>query len=246
MEADLPRLQRPPWPSPEQGRRIYCVGDIHGRLDLLDGLLGRITADLAEDPAADLLFVFLGDYLDRGPSSYGVIDRLSALAAIVPTVFLKGNHEAVLIDFLWQPFVLPFWKSMGGYQTLLSYGLVPPLQPNERDCQEVAQALIAAMPDNHRSFFETLQLSHVDGDFLFAHAGILPGRALEAQTEHDLLWIRDGFLNSPRRHEKFVVHGHTPVKEPDIRPNRINIDTGAYATGRLTCLVLDGTTRRFL
>lgn len=246
MEADTFRARQPAWPGTEPGRRIYCVGDIHGRLDLLDGMLGRITADLAEDPVSDVLFVFLGDYLDRGPSGYGVVDRLATLSTIVPTVFLKGNHEAVLIDFLWQPLVLPFWKSMGGYQTLLSYGLVPPLQPTERDCQQVAEALIAAMPDSHRGFFEALRLSHTDGDYLFAHAGIAPGRPLEAQTEHDLLWIRDAFLTSTRRHDKFVVHGHTPVKEPEIRPNRINIDTGAYATGRLTCLVLDGNVRRFL
>ncbi|MCW6511083.1 metallophosphoesterase [Hyphomicrobiales bacterium BP6-180914] len=209
-------------------------------------MLHRITSDLAADPIADLLFVFLGDYIDRGPNSFGVLDRLSTLSSIVPTVFLKGNHEAILIDFLWQPLVLPFWKSMGGYPTLLSYGLVPPLQPTDQDCYSLADALQVAMPDSHRAFFESLQTSHQEGDYLFAHAGINPGRPLDSQTERDLLWIRDAFLKSTRRFDKFVVHGHTPVKDPDVTANRVNIDTGAYATGRLTCLVLEEDTRRFL
>lgn len=246
MDAHPPRSRRLGWPSLPEGRRIYCVGDIHGRLDLLDGLLGRVTADLAADPASDMLFLFLGDYVDRGPSSFGVIERLSALADIVPTIFLKGNHEAVLIDFLWQPLVLPFWKSMGGYPTLLSYGLVPPLQPTEQDCYEVAEALQAALSDRHRRFFESLHPFHVEGDYLFVHAGIYPGRALEAQAERDLLWIRDRFLTSTRRHERFVIHGHTPVPEPDVRANRVNIDTGSYATGRLSCLVLEDDRLRFI
>jgi serine/threonine protein phosphatase 1 len=201
VESDPSRSRRSSWPALPRGRRIYCVGDIHGRLDLLDG---------------------------------------------VPAVFLKGNHESVLIDFLWQPLVLPFWKSMGGYPTLLSYGLVPPLQPTERDCFGLADALQGAMPDTHRAFFEGLRSSHQEGDYLFAHAGINPTRPLDAQDERDLLWIRDAFLSSTRRFDKFVVHGHTPVKEPDIRSNRVNIDTGAYATGQLTCLVLEEDARRFL
>ena len=246
MDADPPRSPPKGWPSLPENRRIYCVGDIHGRLDLLDGVLGRITSDLAADPAEDMLFVFLGDYLDRGPSSFGVIERLSALSGIVPTVFLKGNHEAVLVDFLWQPLVLPFWKSMGGYPTLLSYGLVPPLQPTEQDCYEIAGAFQAAMPDRHRTFFESLRAHHTEGDFLFVHAGIQPGRPIEAQEERDLLWIRDKFLSWTRRHDKFVVHGHTPVREPEIRTNRANIDTGGYATGKLSCLVLEGDRLRFV
>jgi serine/threonine protein phosphatase 1 len=234
------------WPSLSPGKRIYCIGDLHGRLDLLDQALAKITTDLAAEATRDLLFIFLGDYIDRGPESFGVIDRLTALAQIVPTIFLKGNHEAVLIDFLWQPLVLPFWKSLGGYQTLLSYGVIPPLQPTEQDCYRLAEALQSALPEAHKTFFNSLQPCFEHGDYFFVHAGVRPDRGLDAQSERDLLWIRDEFLTSTRSHEKFIVHGHTPVREPDIRVNRVNIDTGAYATGTLTCLVLEGEQRRFL
>lgn len=245
---DVEQLRSPfqPWPCLRSSRRIYCVGDIHGRLDLLDGLLSRITADLTSAPTNELLFLFVGDYIDRGPSSRGVIDRLVALSEIVPTVFLRGNHEELFVDFLWQPLILPYWKTVGGYATLLSYGVVPSLQPSEQDCTAVAEALLAALPDRHRTFFESLRTIYTEDDYLFVHAGLRPGRPLEAQDERDLLWIRDVFLNSTQRHSHYVIHGHTPVPEPDLRPNRANIDTGAFATGRLSCLVIQGAERRLI
>ena len=247
MDSDPPSPRRQTWPGLARGQRLYCIGDIHGRLDLLDGVLRRITADLAADPIADLLFVFLGDYVDRGPNSFGVIDRLSALSGIVPTVFLKGNHEAILIDFLWQPLVLPFWKSMGGYPdaAVLRTRAAPATnRPGLLQPRRHASGRDAGQPSRLSSNRCKLRIRR--GTTCSPTQGIDPGRPLDQQTERDLLWIRETFLKSTRRFDKFIVHGHTPVKDPEVTVNRVNIDTGAYATGRLTCLVLEEDTRRFL
>jgi serine/threonine protein phosphatase 1 len=186
------------------------------------------------------LHVFLGDYIDRGPASQQTIDLLIERSLRHETIFLKGNHEAFLFEVLQDAARLDAWKEYGGFQTLMSYGLTPSLKPDRDEQNELVLALRAAMPEQHRRFFANLRPSFSCGDFFFAHAGVRPGVPLRKQSEEDLLWIREEFLQSEEDFGKFVVHGHTPVPRPDIRRNRINIDTGAYATGILTLLTIQG------
>lgn len=240
-----PKMHKPR-PGVPAGRRIYAVGDVHGRADLLRSLFTRIDADLKAHPNVQSLQLFLGDYIDRGPNSRYVLDLLIARGRKHRTVYLKGNHESYASRFLSDPSVLPEWRQMGGIPTLLSYGVTPSGQTGAQTEEEVAIAFRRALPEAHRRFIEELAVSFTFGDFFFAHAGVRPGVPLEHQSQQDLLWIRDDFLLHEGDFGKVVVHGHTPATEPDIRPNRINIDTGAYATGRLTCLVLEGDEMRFL
>ena len=233
-------------PRIPSGWRVYAVGDIHGRADLLSKLFGRIDDDLESRPTADAVQVFLGDYVDRGPNSRQVIDLLIARQRATEVVLLKGNHEDYALQFLTNPNLFSEWKSIGGLNTLLSYGVTPTRRNDLQSRHQVATALGHAMPDSHRRFLRGLALSFSCGDFFFAHAGVRPGVPLRQQSPHDLLWIREDFLLHEENFGKIVVHGHTPAREPDIRPNRINIDTGAYATGRLTCLVLEGDQMNFL
>ena len=232
--------------SVPEGTRIYAIGDIHGRLDLLDSVLARIDTDMGEHPASNAIRIFLGDYIDRGPDSKRVLDRLVNYCVTEPTVCLMGNHEAFLREFLKNPDVLPIWRRCGGLDTLLSYGLAPKIETDAQDQQELASELDRILPSSHREFLSGLKQYFICGDFFFAHAGVRPGICLTKQSEYDLLWIREDFLLSEDHFGKVVVHGHTPVLEPDVRPNRINIDTGAYATGRLTCLVLESDNIRFI
>lgn len=229
-----------------EGERVYAVGDIHGRRDLLDKMLEAIAADAA-GAARQNSIVFLGDYVDRGTDSKGVIDRLSSLA--LPgwqTVFLRGNHDQAVLDFLADAAFYRAWRSFGAADTLLSYGVMPPRFDKEDAFEEARQALADALPPAHRDFFESLAYRHEVGGYCFVHAGVRPGIALDRQVPEDLLWIRDEFLLSERRLEKIIVHGHTPLEEPERRGFRIGVDTGAYATGRLSAVVLDGATCRFL
>jgi serine/threonine protein phosphatase 1 len=228
------------------GWRVYAIGDIHGRADLLDLLLTRIETDRLRAAGPEVLYVFLGDYVDRGPSSMQVIDRLIELGTRHRVVCLKGNHEAFFLEFFADPVTLQDWKRYGALNTLMSYGLRPPVQPKEAQCTDIASQLATAMPPSHQEFLLNLGLSLSFGDFFFVHAGARPRIALDEQREEDLLWIREDFLLHEDMFEKIIVHGHTPVREPEIFSNRINIDTGAYATGRLTCLVLEGEDMRFL
>jgi serine/threonine protein phosphatase 1 len=222
------------------------VGDIHGRADLLSELFMRIDDDLKARPTIDSVQVFLGDYIDRGPSSRQVIDLLIARRRRRDVLFLKGNHEDCAMQFLSDPTVLPAWQSIGGVHTLLSYGVNPARGDDPQSQHKVAIALREAMPDSHRRFLRGLALSFTCGDFFFVHAGVRPGIPLQRQSQRDLLWIREDFLLHEENFGMVVVHGHTPISAPDIRSNRINIDTGAYATGRLTCLVLERDSRSFL
>lgn len=227
-------------PTVPEGVRIYAVGDIHGRADLLGATLERIRADIAHHPVARPVQVFLGDYIDRGPASREVLDRLSTLAEPYETVFLRGNHEVYLAEFLRNPAVLREWRRYGGLETLLSYSLLPTIEPDAAEQAELAATLDRLLPPFHRDWFSTLQDYFVCGDFFFVHAGVRPGVPLNKQSLQDLLWIREDFLNFESDFAKMIVHGHTPVAEPEFHSNRINIDTGAYVTGRLTCLVLEG------
>jgi serine/threonine protein phosphatase 1 len=233
-------------PRAPEGLRIYAIGDVHGRADLLTDAFARIDADRKGRPVEETLHVFLGDYVDRGPRSREVLDALIARGRRHPAVYLKGNHESYLLEFLQAPEVLTTWRLYGGLHTILSYGLTPSIAPDQGECAALASSLGAHLPKSHLRFLNSLKPSFTCGDYFFVHAGVRPGIALAQQREEDLLWIREEFLLHEEAYEKVVVHGHTPVVEPDVRPNRINIDTGAYATGRLTCLVLDDDERRFI
>jgi len=221
--------------------RIYAVGDIHGRADLLLETMARIDDDLERRPIRHAVEVYLGDYIDRGPDSKTVIDLLAVRLVKKRAVCLRGNHEALMEDFLRDPASLQPWLQLGGMQTLASYGLNlhPGIIETEADTQ---LGFWRAFPRSHELFLQCLRYSFCCGDFLFVHAGIRPNIPIEQQDHHDLLWIRREFLNSAQHHGKFIVHGHTPVPHPDIRQNRINIDTGAWRTGTLTCIAIEGTT----
>ena len=235
-------------PAAPPGTRIYAVGDIHGRVDLLRRLHAMIADDAAAAPDRRRLAVYLGDYVDRGEASRQVVELLldEPLAGF-ETVCLRGNHEEMMLTFLEDAAAAPMWMFNGGDATLYSYGVghQEGATPEERHAK-LQRALRRAVPERHLAFLRALPLYHVEGDYLFVHAGIVPGRPLAQQTSEDLLWIREEFIHSPADHGKCVVHGHTIVPAPDIRPNRIGIDTGAYFTGVLTCLVLDGHDQRIL
>lgn len=231
--------RKPRRPRTPVGVRIYAVGDIHGRADLLEDALKRIDTDLANNPTSVSVEVFLGDYIDRGPESRRVLDQLVARKRTHQTVFLKGNHETFLMDFIVDPTILGAWERLGGLQTLMSYGVVPSINSDRFSQVRLAADLDRTLPESHRVFLAALKSSFTCGDFFFVHAGVRPGIPLAKQKEEDLLWIRDDFLVCEDDFSKIIVHGHTPVRQPDIRPNRINIDTGAYVTGQLTCLRLE-------
>jgi len=229
----------PARPAVPEGVRIYAIGDIHGRADLLDRAFARIDEDLERRPVAQAIQVFLGDYVDRGPESAGVLERLIVRGQTHETLCLKGNHELYLLEFLENPSILKVWGQYGALTTLHSYGLKPTLNAGPEEQTNLAAALRQTMPESHLQFLAQLPLSFTCGDFYFVHAGVRPSAPLSRQREDDLLWIRDDFLCHEEPFEKVIIHGHTPVMEPDVRGNRINIDTGAYATGRLTCLSLE-------
>jgi serine/threonine protein phosphatase 1 len=233
-------------PSLPPNTRIYAIGDIHGRADLLDQIYERIEGDIGRDEPAGIEIVHLGDYVDRGPDSRGVIERIIAMSERHNVVTLKGNHEDILLRFFDNPESFRFWQRLGAVETLVSYGLGPQVLSRGDDFGALSAALHAALPETHKQFLSRLPLTYECGDFLFVHAGLRPGIPVNRQSAEDLMTIRDDFLHHTERFEKFVIHGHTPVRSPDIRSNRINIDTGAYATGQLTCLVIEGDKIRFL
>lgn len=228
--------------------RVYAIGDIHGRADLLRRLHAMIAEDAARAAEREKVAVYLGDYIDRGLESRAVIDLLiDAPPAGVKPVRLKGNHEAMLLRFLEDASVGPAWIAYGGAETLFSYGVAPPSPADEADGFEAARrALAERLPERHRAFLAALPLAHRIGDYFFVHAGIRPGVPIEDQDEDDLLWIRDPFLHSNADHGCVVVHGHSIRREVEFRPNRIGVDTGAFATGVLTALVLAGDRRDIL
>ena len=227
--------------------RAYAVGDIHGRLDLLERLLGEIERDLKSRPVRKALIVFLGDLVDRGPHSAQVIEGLrNYRPAGARTVFLLGNHEEVLLRILdGDATPVPSWLRFGGAQCLESYG-VDPCTLTDVPADRAVQIVQAAIPHSHREFLASFVDTCRFGDYLFVHAGIRPGVPVEQQQQSDLRWIRDPFLLDDSDHGMVVVHGHTIVDEVEERPNRIGIDTGAYRTGVLTALVLEGSDRWYI
>jgi len=235
--------------SLQAGYRAYVIGDIHGRADLLADLIAIIKADsvLRPGPGTNVV-IYLGDYVDRGPQSRQVIDLI--LSKPLPgfsEVRLQGNHEETWLRFLTDPSIGPKWSSYGGDATLLSYGVHARADLVGFDrYEDMRRQLVELMPPAHVKFLRELSLSCVAGDYLFVHAGIRPGVAIDRQLPRDLLWIRDDFLDSEQDYGQIVVHGHTPFDKPDVRHNRIGIDTNAFASGRLTCLILEGEQRHFL
>ncbi len=250
LDRLLKRLRPSPAPASArapEGRRVYAVGDVHGRADLLRELHGRIVAD-AEGGPAQRAIVYLGDYVDRGPDSRGVLDLLLDEAPPgFEQIALLGNHEAMLLAFLERAENGPPWLWNGGAATLLSYGVAPPARADDADAlAELRAAFAAALPARHLDFMRGLRLSHVEGGYAFVHAGVRPGLPLDLQHAEDLLWIRGEFLNSRLDHGHVVVHGHTIGREVEMRPNRIALDTGAYASGRLSALGLEDDRRWLL
>ncbi len=221
------------------GQRIYAVGDVHGCLDQLDNMHRAIAADLHARPpnnrqGGDPLVIHLGDYIDRGPDSAGVIARLIApfLVAGVKVLNLAGNHEDMLLGALaGRRMDAEVWIANGGHAALASWGVAPRTRPAQWE---------ALIPPPHLAFLRGLTLLHRAGGYVFVHAGVRPGLALDAQSRQDLLWIREPFLSSAVMHEAVVVHGHTPEDEVVVRANRIGLDTGAVLGGPLTCAVFEG------
>lgn len=227
-------------PAIPAGFRLYAVGDIHGRADLLGRVADAIARDRDAHPGEQALTIVLGDFVDRGPASFAVTERLVAGPFPTPVLGLRGNHEDVLLQFLEDPSVLEAWRGFGGIETLFSYGVDVRRVMMGQGFDEAHAAFLRRLPEAHRAFFASLRLSYTAGDYFLCHAGVRPGIPLQKQAEEDLLWIREEFLSSEAFHGKVVVHGHTPRPAPEMRPNRINLDTGAYLTGRLTCLCLSG------
>ncbi len=246
--------------SVPEGELVYAVGDVHGRADLLSALLAQIEDDAARTvrernlalgaEAAPLkkTLVFIGDFVDRGHDSKGAVETLlHGLPEGFTAHFIKGNHEKMMLDFLDVPDGLELWRVNGGEETMRSYGVdVDKLSRTGAPPQKWHKAFVKHLPQDHRDFFETLELHVPLGDYLFVHAGVRPGVPLEAQDERDALWIRHEFLEAADPFGKTIVHGHTPELQPVVKPNRIGIDTGAVFTGALTALRLEGDTVRFL
>jgi serine/threonine protein phosphatase 1 len=221
------------------GERVYAVGDIHGRADLAARMQAMIATDAAHHASRAVTVIWLGDYIDRGPSSREVIDLLVDFARLpYRSVFLMGNHEEAMLRFLADPTDGRQWLSFGGLETLASYGIA--VGRKTLTFGEARAALLAALPLAHREFFLSLKFCETIGEFFFCHAGVRPGIAFEEQDPDDLIWIRDEFLDSGADFGMTVVHGHTPVAEPELRQNRVNVDTAAFATDRLTCAVIEG------
>ena len=230
-----------------KGRRAYAVGDIHGRLDLLDRLLADIERDISSRAAADNYVVFLGDLIDRGPHSRQVVERLRTLGSKSFTpVFLLGNHEEILLRLIaGEPGLLASWLRFGGAECARSYG-VDPRQIAHLPETEAIDHIRAAIPAGHVEFLGTFVDTFRFGDYLFVHAGIRPGVDLSGQSQRDLRWIRADFLDSQADHGFVVVHGHTIATDIVELSNRIGIDTGAYATGVLTAVGIEGRDRWYL
>jgi len=237
-----PRHERGPAGAP--GYRAYAVGDVHGRLDLLEELLAKIHADLQHHPSRKTLLVFVGDLIDRGPKSAQVIERLRTYKRQgIRPVFLLGNHEEVLLRILGgDAELITKWRWFGGAECLQSYGLDPE-QFSQISDQLALELVREAIPKEHVQFLESFVDSCRFGDYLFVHAGIRPGVELEDQRQSDLRWIREPFLLDETDHGFVVVHGHTISSEVEERANRIGIDTGAYRTNVLTALAIEGTER---
>ena len=235
-------VHKPVVPASTGGRLVYAIGDVHGRYDLLYRMMAEIRKDLVRTEFhSQPIFIFLGDYIDRGPESKQVIQTLISIRdhAELDARFLRGNHEQAMIDFLDGVQDSDAWLLYGGVPTLASYGAVAPsFRSSDLTIPEVRAALRARLPKRHEIFLRTTSLMVEVGDYVFVHAGIRPGIALGDQVADDLLWIREEFLLSKESIERVVVHGHTPEMKPYVGERRIGLDTGAYLTGVLSAIRL--------
>lgn len=228
------------------GMRIYAVGDVHGRADLLGDLSRRIEADLRSRPCDDAVTIFLGDYVDRGIDSRGVIERLATGDFPTPIRTLRGNHEEVMLNYLDDARIIEEWSAFGGLAALESYGVDVEREMRRGGAVALQDAFLARFPQSHRLFLEATEFSAEYGDYFFCHAGVRPNVPLERQSPDDLLWIRYEFLDYRGDFGKIVVHGHTARAEVENLANRINLDTMAFRSGVLTSVALEGAERRFI
>ncbi len=230
-----------------ENTRIYAIGDIHGRLDLLQELQKIIENDKKNCALQKICIIYLGDYIDRGYDSRGVVDWLIKHPLNnAKSIYLKGNHEQALLDFMDGRLPYRTWVRWGGDATLASYGLALFDENNAESVERLRREVNKNLPNEHISFYKSLKLLHEEGDYVFVHAGIRPHVALTDQTQDDLLMIREDFLEYPVTGEKTIVHGHTIFPEPQTARGRIGVDTGAYYTDNLTAVVLERDVYRFL
>ena len=231
-------------PSGPKKHRAYVIGDVHGCFDLVELLLSQIETEIARQPQRKISIVFLGDVVDRGPASAQVVERLRTLTIPGVTVhFVMGNHEEVMLRVIeGETDLLRSWLRFGGAETLRSYG-VDPKELKKLSSEELAARLKKAIPAGHRRFLAAFADSIAFGDYILVHAGIRPGVELSEQSQADLRWIREPFLGDTSDRGFVVVHGHTITNAVETTPNRIGIDTGAFCTGTLTALAIDGKKR---
>lgn len=227
---------------------VFAVGDVHGRLDLLQKLMDDLHFRVEHEDQSDVRLVFLGDYIDRGFQSNAVLDYMTTADwGRMKPYFLKGNHEQTLLDFLERPDVGARWIEYGGRETLLSYGV--PVPGNRADVsawEATSEAFLDILPQSHLNFLVALKSCHQIDNCYFVHAGVDPASPLSMQTDEDRLWIRDKFLSSSKRLEKIIVHGHTPEEAPTWNGRRIGVDTGAYITNKLTAVRICGSVVDFI
>lgn len=235
-----------------EGMRLYAIGDVHGRHDLLTAMHRRIESELEYTPKTDWRIIHLGDYVDRGPDSKSVVEFLIAARRRDPRhIMLAGNHDIGMLDFLARPDSDSLFMRYGGVQTALSYGVKLSAGGGwfgrvDEALSHGHAALVAAIPQTHVDFLKSLSFSVTFGDFFFCHAGIRPGVPLESQSPQDLIWIRDAFHDHPGLYPKVIVHGHTPVPEAETMANRVNVDTLAWQAGTLSALAVNGGDKRIL
>lgn len=227
---------------------VYAIGDIHGNADLLDKMHAKIFDDTRNSEATRKVLVYLGDYIDRGFQSKEVVDRLiNNPMEGFEKIYILGNHEDAMLTFLKEHELGEVWLVWGGDATISSYGVVMRDENGSRvDVKELSLELKKAIPEDHMKFYKSLSLSYVEGDYIFVHAGLKPGVPIEKQTKEDMTTIRDEFIFSRKSFEKTVVFGHTIFTDPFFKNNRIGVDTGAYASGKLSAVVLEGESVRFL
>ncbi|WP_192252603.1 metallophosphoesterase [Mesorhizobium silamurunense] len=235
-----------------EGMRLYAIGDVHGRHDLLAAMHRGIESELEYAPSSDWRIIHLGDYVDRGPDSKSVIEFLIEAKKRDPrNIMLAGNHDMGMLDFLDEPDANGLFMRFGGVQTALSYGVKLSSGGGWFDRSDDTllhghAALVDAVPQTHIDFLKSLSFSVTFGDFFFCHAGIRPGIPLESQSPQDLIWIRDAFHDHPGLYPKVIVHGHTPVPEAEVMANRVNVDTLAWQAGTLSALAVAGADKRIL